>query len=139
MEYITHHRFKAIAMCGGRLNIPYGTKLNAADITLVTQEEKPICYITSENAKRHFARNNDGRGLERGKLTYAIAFAPRERKGTGGRRQRFTDAEIEMLERDYSHWLRPNLDVVLFNDDFFAAEVEDLQKLADKLGIKYKR
>lgn len=139
MEYVTHHRFREIAMCGERLNIPYGTKLDTVGIALVTQEGKPVCYSTSENAKRYFARNDDGKGLERGKLTHAIAYSSRERKGADGRRQRFTDSEIEMLERDWSRWLRDDVDVILFNEDFFSAEPEELQRLADALGIKTRR
>ena len=98
-----------------------------------------ICYSTSENAKLHFARNDDGRGLERGALTYAIAYSQRDRRGASGRKQRFTDAEIEMLERDYGHWLRPDTEWLLFNEDFFAASPEELKVLADTLNIKVRR
>ena len=31
MKYITHHRFKELALCGERLNIPYGTELRTED------------------------------------------------------------------------------------------------------------
>lgn len=139
MKYVTHHRFKGLALCNEQLNIPYGTELHTEGYSLITPEGKAVCYWTSENAKLHFARNDDGRGLERGALTYAIAYSQRERHGADGRRQRFTDAEIEMLERDWGHFLRQDLDVVLFNEDFFAAEPEELQKLAAALKIKARR
>ena len=74
-----------------------------------------------------------------GALTYAIAYSNRERYSAEGRRQRFSDEEIEMLERDWGHFLRQDLEVILFNEDFFAAEPEELQKLADALKIKVKR
>ena len=98
-----------------------------------------MCFATSENAKKHFARNDDGMGLERGKLTWAIAYSQRVRKGESGRVQRFTDQEIEMLEREWAHFLRQDVEVILFNEDFFAAEVPELAKLADALHIKVRR
>lgn len=139
MKYITHHRFKELALCGERLNIPYGTELRTEDNSIVMPDGRHICYSTSENAKLHFARNDDGRGLERGALTYAIAYSQRDRRGASGRKQRFTDAEIEMLERDYGHWLRPDTEWLLFNEDFFAASPEELKVLADALNIKVRR
>lgn len=134
MEYITHHRFKGLALCGGRLNLPYGTELHTDGCTIVTPDGKAVCYQTSENAKRHFARNDDGRGLERGALTYAIAYSDRNAGGF-----RFSEAEAEILAKDWTHFLRPDVDVILFNDAFFATDPEELQKLADVLKIKVRR
>ena len=128
MNYVTHHRYKELALCGERLNIPYGTELHTEGYSLVLPDGREVCYSTSENAKKHFARNDDGRGLERGALTYAIAYSNRERYSAEGRRQRFSDEEIEMLERKWGHFLRQDLEVILFNEDFFAAEPEELQK-----------
>lgn len=139
MNYITHRRYKKLALCGKRLNIPYGTELGTVGRSIITQDGQIVCYGTSENAKMHFARNDDGHGLERGKITYAIAYSQRERYSADGRRQRFADTEIEMLRRDWAHFLRPNKDVILFNDDFFAAEIPELQKLANALHIKIRR
>ncbi len=138
MKYITHHRFRDLALCGKRLNIPYGTELETEGDSLVTLDGKAVCFRTSENAKLHFARNDDGRGLERGGLTYAIAYGKRERH-EDGRRQRFTDKEIKMLLHDWPHFLRVDMDVILFNEEFFAADPDELQKLADALNIKGRR
>ena len=91
MNYVTHHRYKELALCGERLNIPYGTELHTEGYSLVLPDGREVCYSTSENAKKHFARNDDGRGLERGALTYAIAYSNRERYSAEGRRQRFSD------------------------------------------------
>lgn len=139
MNYVTHHRYKELALCGERLNIPYGTELHTEGVGLVTEEGRLVCYSTSENAKKHFARNDDGKGLERGTLTYAIAYSHRERRSAAGRLQRFSDEEIEVLERDWGHFLRQDLEVILFNEDFFAAEPEELRKLAAALNIKARR
>ena len=106
---------------------------------IITTEGKPICYATSEAAKMHFARNDDGQGLERGKLTWAIAYSKRVRTGPNGRQQRFTEEEIELLERKWAHFLRQDVEVILFNEDFFAAAVPELKELADALHIKVRR
>lgn len=131
MNYITHRRFKETAICG-KVNLRYGTPVVCDGNLICTQGGEPICFATSENAKLYFARNDDGMGLERGALTYAIAYG--KRKGVKG--YRFTDAEREVLAKDYPHWLRQDVDFLLFNNDFFAATVEELRGLADKLKIK---
>ena len=126
MKYITHNRFKKLAACGEAVNIPYGTEMETAGDFIITTEGKPICYATSEAAKMHFARNDYGQGLERGKLTWAIAYSQRVRTGPNGRQQRFTEEEIELLERKWAHFLRQDVEVILFNEDFFAAAVPEL-------------
>lgn len=132
MEYIVHRRFKKLSMRAKRVNIPYGTAAyTIGDIIHITGGE-PICYTTSENAKLHFARNDDGNGLERGKLTYAIAYAPR--KGDG--KFRFTGAERRMLARDWGKFLRTDTNMLLFNDDFFGADINELRTLAAALNIR---
>ena len=131
MDYITHRRFKQRAICGS-LNLRYGTKVEEQDGLLWMDDVKPICFATSENAKLFFARNDDGMGLERGKLTYAIAYG--KRKGRKG--YRFNEAERNLLTEKYSHWLRQDVDTILFNDAFFAAPVDELRELAGKLEIK---
>jgi len=44
-----------------------------------------------------------------------------------------------MLGRDWAHWLRQDVDTIIFNEAFFAASPEDLQRLADALKIKIRR
>ena len=139
MKYITHNRFKRLAACGETLNIPYGTELETVGNFIVSPKGKLICCTTSENAKMHFARNDDGQGLERGKLTWAIAYSRRVRTSPNGRQQRFAEAEIKLLEERWAHFLRQDVEVILFNEDFFAAAVGELQQLGDALHIKVRR
>lgn len=139
MKYITHNRFKRLAACGETLNIPYGTELETVGNFIVSPKGKLICCTTSENAKMHFARNDDGQGLERGKLTWAIAYSRRVRTSPNGRQQRFAEAEIKLLEERWAHFLRQDVEAILFNEDFFAAAVGELQQLADALHIKVRR
>lgn len=135
MKYITHHRFKELAACGEVLNIPYGTELETVGNFIITLQGKIVCSMTSENAKLHFARNDDGRGLERGKLTYAIAYSRRIKENGF----RFSESEVKMLEQEWFHFLRKDVDTILFNENFFTAEPEELQRLAEALNIKIRR
>jgi hypothetical protein len=136
MQYITHHRMKGIVATGERMNIPYGSTFETVGDFIATADAKAICYTTSELAYEFFARNDDGRGLERGQLTHAIAYKPRERYSAEGRRQRFTDQEIEILETRWGKFLRSDTDVIRFNHDFFNAEVDELAVMAGSLNIK---
>lgn len=140
MQYITHHRFKQKAACEKVLNIPYGTKLETIGSFIATPDGEGICFTTSESAHKHFARNDDGNGLERGALTYAIAYGKHKKpKADGNGAYRFSGEEIEMLARDWKHFLRDDVDVILFNHEFFNADVSELRKLADALKIKIKK
>ena len=96
---------------------------------------KAICTPTSSQGHRYFAINNDGQGLVRGALTYAIAYSERERIHKNGHVFRFSEEEIETLERDWKHFLRDDPGVILFNHDFFTAPVEELKRLAEAINI----
>ena len=135
MKYITHHRFKGIAMNGMKVNIRYGTELELKKGFIIAPDGTPICYPTSENAHLYFSRNNDGHGLERGLLTYAIAYSNRN----AGKGFRFSGQEIDMLTKYWARFLRQDCEYVLFNQNFFDADVQELRALASALKIKIKR
>lgn len=139
MEYIVHHRFRTIAACGQHMNIPYGAKFETIGDYIATSDGKGICAVTSEDAQMHFAWNDDGLGLERGARTYAIAYSQRKRKWPDKSIHRFSEEEVNMLESRWKHWLRQDVDTILFNDAFFAAQPDELQRLADALKIKVRR
>ena len=139
MKYVVHHRYKGPDAGGKPMNLPYGTEFETIGNFIATPEGRGICFTTSETAREYFAVNDDGRGLERGALTHAIAYSHRERKWPDERVRRFSEAEVEMLGRSWSHWLRQDVNVILFNNDFFAAQPEDLRRLADALNIKVRR
>lgn len=137
--YVTHQRFRDYTI-SGRMNLPYGTKIeyNPENNLLFTMDGKPICYATSYNAHKFFSPDNDGRGLERGKLTYAIAFGRKIKPNKDGHAYKFTEEEINTLKRDWKKFLKVSHETILFNHDFFCADIEDLQKIADVLNIKVK-
>lgn len=130
MEYIAHQRYSGVNMNGKKVLIRYKDKLERRG-DVIYFNDTPICIYRSLVGKQHFSINEDGRGLERGNLTYKIAYSKR---GDGS--QRFTDSEIELLETKYNHLLKPTGDVILFNDTFFELEVEKLEELAKELNIE---
>lgn len=139
MKFVVHHRYRGLDAGGNPMNVRYGTEYETIGDFIATPEGRGICFTASEAAKEYFAVNDDGRGLERGALTHAIAYSHREREWPDGSVRRFSEAEVEMLETSWGHWLRQDVDTILFNNDFFAAQPEDLQRLADALKIKVRR
>jgi len=129
MDYIVHRRLRRTAICGD-VNLPYGTVLEEAEGYLY-YDGMPICAARSQTAKEYIAWNGDGRGLERGKLTYAIAFRGADRPGC-----RFDPKQREIICEKYSRYLRPEHDVILFNDEFFMADIEALTEMARDLHIR---
>ena len=82
MKYVVHRRFKDNTICGS-INLPAMTECECED-GLITYNNTAICYATSENAHQFFAVNEDGMGMERGRLTQSIqkALAKHEVQGT---------------------------------------------------------
>ncbi len=138
MRYVVHRRCREMGAAGQQLNLSYGSVFETIGHIIATPEGKGICFVTSDTAHRYFARDDDGKGLRRGRLTYAIAWSDRVRM-VHGRRQRFSAAEIEMLKRDWARFLVPDAPVILFNHAFFNAEVDELEQLARALNMKIKQ
>ena len=128
-ESIAHGRYDGLNMKGEPVLIRYKDKLERKK-EILFHKDKPICIWRSLTGKKHFARNDDGLGLQRGALTYQIAYAKR---GNGS--QRFTDAEQELLRDKYSRFLKPLDDVILFNDEFFELSPAELEEIARDLNI----
>ena len=124
MDYICFNRFKQNALCG-EVNIPYGTKLDETN-NVIRYRGNPICYTTSQNAYDYFARNDDGKGLERGKQTSEIIKLLNNRKD--GKYQVRWDriwGDLSLLKykrpEHPDHWL--------WNFDFFNASIEELNRI----------
>jgi hypothetical protein len=77
MKYIVHTRFKGIAICGD-VNLPAMT-ICECDGAFIQYNGEDICYLNSENSHNHFAIDEDGMGMQRGKLTKAIKKTLAER------------------------------------------------------------
>lgn len=125
MEYITHRPFQRNAL-GGEVNIKRGETLQEKD-GLLFFHEIPVCTVSCQAAKEHFAVNNDGNGLRRGDLTYEIAFAKPLTELQKG---------ILLSNPTMRKYLVNDDRVILFNDTFFHASMLELWSIAGKLGIK---
>ena len=124
MDYICFNRFKQNALCC-EVNIRYGTKLDETN-NVISYCGNPICYIKSQNAYDYFARNDDGKGLERGKLTSEIIKLLNNRND--GKYQDRWDriwGDLSLLKykrpEHPDHWL--------WNYDFFNASIEELNRI----------
>ena len=89
VRYIVKKRMREAGI-SGRVNLPYGTEVEAVD-GLIIHQGAAVCAVTSRNAHLYFARDDDGQGRERGALTLAITSTLEKRgrmkppKSTAGR------------------------------------------------------
>jgi hypothetical protein len=129
MTYITIKRYKHNAI-GGYLNLPYGTPVDNID-GMLCYNGKPICVARSFNAHEHFARNDDGHGQERGKLSHAII------KKLGGTHRELTAEWKAVFDDDLanSYSRQDSIDYWLWDDSFYQAPIEDLEHIARLVGI----
>lgn len=130
MKYITHRRFKSEAICG-KVNIPAMSECEKIG-DVIFYRGKPICFATSENAHQFFARNNDGQGMTRGKLTQAILGTLKKRDSQYQERWNrvWDDPLCQKFKRpeDEDYWL--------WNHDFFQADINELRHIAFVAGVK---
>lgn len=133
MEYICHRRYRSKGASGEWFNIRRGTKLGTVG-NFIAVGSKAVCVVKSEAAYMYFARNDDGRGIERGELTNAIAYSPQfPHEEDGG--YRFSEKQREVICTEYPQFLRDDVDTIIFNYDFFNAEVEELKEMRHRLEV----
>lgn len=136
-KYISHRRFKGDAICG-KVNIPAGTELTEIGGMLFLGKDA-VCCAQSENAHQYFAKNNDGCGMLRGRLTQCIqkALVKPDRPTAE------TVAEIgkrwDMIWEDKvcAKYKRSDAgfeDYWLWNHDFFEANILDLKYISGMIG-----
>ena len=135
MKYICHKRFKKKGASGKDYNISRGAELETVG-NFIALGSEAVCTVNSFDAFYHFARNDDEKGLERGELTFAIAFSDRKPNKDNG--YRFTPEQQEIICKEYSHFIVKDMEYIIFNYDFFNAEIEVLKEIADKLFGKEK-
>lgn len=130
MEYITIKRTR-IQSISGPVNLPYGTKAQCED-GMICYEGNPICLPTSQNAYEYFARNDDGMGLERGKLTRGIikTLAKRDKDHQARWDRVWEDPLCQKYKR------KEHADYWLWSHDFYNAGIEDLRHIAALVGAK---
>lgn len=130
IPYITTKRFKGQAITS-EVNIPYGTEVQCV-IGYIVHDNLPICVNHSQNAYDYFARNDDGNGLECGKLIQEIKkVLSKKDSGHQDRWDRVWEDEVCLKYKrvEYS-------DYWLWNHGFHNAPIEDLRYIANLVGAK---
>lgn len=131
MRYIVTNRFKGQAICGP-VNLPYGTTCEEHDGILVLEDGRRICAVTSQNAYDFFSRDDDGHGLERGKLVAEITrrMEKRDAKHQARWDALWADEVANRLRRKDSQ------DFWIWSFDFYNADIPELKRIANLIGIK---
>ena len=129
-RYVARRRARFNAVCGP-VNIPYGTVLQRGGEYLQLNGQE-ICMITSKRAHDFFSQDDDGNGVERGKLVGAITAALERRDAA--RDTRWAKVWNSALCQKYRR--TEHEEVWLWNHDFFNAPVEDLRHIAALVGAK---
>lgn len=131
-SYITFTKFKGKSLTGEEVLIPRGKRL-VREKNVLFYDRIPICVYRSEIARHHFSRNNNGKGLLRGDLVSKIAYSD-NRVAVNGWSQRFNEKQVEVLTSDrWNKFLDLSHDVIIFSDDFFEADTEELKELYQEL------
>ena len=98
----------------------------------IFHDGKLLCVVTSENAHQFFARDDDGAGMLRGKLTQAIqkTLAKRDANYQNRWDKVWDDPACQPYKRiEYA-------DFWLWNHDFFNADIDTLRHIAKLVGAK---
>ena len=123
IPYIVRRRARFLSICG-LVNLPYGTEVSSDGAFLTVNGEK-LCSITSQNAYDFFSRNDDGHGLERGKLVEEITSRMEKRDAKHQARwdKLWADAGANRLRR------ADHKDFWVWNHNFYNADVNELRRI----------
>ena len=130
MEYITTKRARFHSL-SGHVNIPCGTPVQCVNGVL-SIDEKLLCADHSQNAYDYFARDDDGNGLERGRLTRSII----KTLAKNDRNHQARWDKVWDSERCQRYKREDHSDYWLWNHDFYNASILDLRYIAALVGAK---
>ena len=127
IPYIVRRRARFLSICGP-VNLPYGTEVSSDGAFLTVNGEK-LCSITSQNAYDFFSRNDDGMGLERGKLVQDIrsTLERRDAKYQSRWDRLWADEGANKLRRTEHE------DYWLWSFAFYNADVNELRRICQLL------
>lgn len=129
-SYITFRCGEYITLSGRKLYLPIGVKAKCRDGVIRLSSGEPICLPHSEIGREYFGWNGDGNGILRGRLTYAIAKAPRHH----GEQFRLREYEQEELLKRWPQYVERS-SAFLFLDPFYVAPIDHLANIASYLRI----
>ena len=123
IPYVVRRRARFLAICGP-VNLPYGTVVSSDGAFLSINDQK-LCSVTSQNAFDFFSRNDDGRGMERGKLVEEITSRLEKRDARPQARgdSLWADAVANRLRR------QDHADFWVWGQAFYQADIQDLEHI----------
>lgn len=123
IPYIVRRRARFLSICGP-VNLPYGAEVSS-DGAFLTMNGEKLCSITSQNAYDFFSRNDDGNGLERGKLVHDImcTLERRDAKYQSRWDRLWADEGANKLRRT------DHEDYWLWSFAFYNADVNELRRI----------
>lgn len=135
MQYITHTRCR-IKSISGDVNIPATTPVERIG-DMLYYDGKPLCAVRSQNSLDFFCRDDDGNGMERGKLTKSIMVTLKERRAVDDPAYQARWDKVWDDKLVCPQYKRPeHADYWLWNQKFFDAPLDDLRYIAKLVGAK---
>ena len=131
MKYIVHRRFRNKTVHND-FNIPAMTECDEVN-GIIMYKGKEVCYIKSRNAHQYFARNDDGNGMLRGKLTQAILNVL-SKHDDPHLQDRWDKVWDDPLCQPYRR--TEFEDMWAWNHDFYEADIGVLKHIAKLVGVK---
>ena len=127
MQYIVHTDFNGKSI-SGEVNFPAGTECTEIN-GVIYHNARAVCRVDSNNAYKHFARNNDGNGMKRGELIKTIKETlALQDEHTYERWHRVMNCPVcKQFDRN------PDGDVWEWSLAFYNASIPTLQHMADKV------
>lgn len=126
-NYIVKKRFNQKAL-QGVVNLPYAT-LCTENNGLISNDNGPLCYNTSQNAYDYFAINNDNKGLLRGELIDKIFKRLNKDKAFNSKKHQ---ERWDLLWADESltkYRRKEHEDFWVWSKDFYEAPIEELERI----------
>lgn len=131
MRYINRKRFKKKCL-QGIVNFPYNTKFDCLNNGMITYNNLPVCFNTSQDALDYFCRDDDGNGIVRGKLIEDILSITTNKKDKNVYNKiweyLWDNEEIRKKFKRSDHD-----DVWLWDFKFYNASIQELQNLLYKI------
>ena len=131
--YVAARRARFLGI-SGPVNIPRGTRLEQQG-RYIYHEGRQICTVKSKAAHDFLAPDDDGQGLERGRLIAAIRS--RLEKRDAGYQARWN--KLWGAPRFWRYRRPEHEDFWVWNQAFYEAPICDLQSIARLVGATVKR
>ena len=125
MNYICIFEYSGKAINCKHVTIPYGAEMTDNGNYIFDADKNPICRIDSQVGHMYFANNDDGNGLERGAIIRKLTIDCK-----------YSDEQVNIIFDNYSDFLQ-STEFLLFNNDFYRADIDTLRTLIHDLGIEY--